>query len=103
MAGTWNKIGCYKNKGDEEALLKFADFGRKQKKGSAEVKQQFCGDQAKAKGYSHFSVTDVGCHGSKQGDETYDKYGKSTSCEVDGGFGVGDEVTSCMFVYKLKE
>ncbi|PFX26527.1 Uncharacterized protein CXorf38-like [Stylophora pistillata] len=93
-------VGCYMEKQDRAIeTLEGKDSILKDSYNSRENPIAKCAVAAMRKGYSMFAVQDGGlCAAGVTAPQTFDKYGKSTYCEVDGTGGPG-----AINVYLMKE
>lgn len=65
---------------------------------------EHCRKKAESFGYKLFGADDKSCWAGDDAENTYDKYGQSSTCSVNNnGNGSGRELNGDMFVYRYEE
>ena len=100
--GTWQQKGCYVNKSPLLALPDSLDNGVDKLQGNDNI-FEYCKAKAESLDYKLFGADDKNCWADNDGNNTYDKYGESSTCSVSkSGNGSGKEINGDMFVYRYE-
>lgn len=100
--GDWAQKGCYVNKASKLALPDSLDDGVDKIQGNDNI-FLYCKEKAESLGHELFGVDDKICWADNDGENKYDRYGKSSTCSVSkSGNGSGKEINGDMFVYKYE-
>ena len=100
--GDWAQKGCYVNKASKLALPDSLDDGVDKIQGNDNI-FLYCKEKAESLGHKLFGVDDKICWADNDGENKYDRYGKSSTCSVSkSGNGSGKEINGDMFVYKYE-
>ena len=100
--GDWAQKGCYVNKASKLALPDSLDDGVDKIQGNDNI-FLYCKAKAESLGHELFGVDDKICWADNDGENKYDRYGKSSTCSVSkSGNGSGKEINGDMFVYKYE-
>nr|XP_058951355.1 uncharacterized protein LOC131778889 [Pocillopora verrucosa] len=101
-ADDWAQKGCYVNKASKLALPDSLDDGVDKIQGNDNI-FLYCKEKAESLGHELFGVDDKICWADNDGENKYDRYGKSSTCSVSkSGNGSGKEINGDMFVYKYE-
>ena len=96
-------LGCYSNKSPTNALPDSFDSNVSIVKG-VEAIFNYCKAKAEAFGYNMFGADNKNCWSGDNAEGTYNTYGVSNLCSINGrtGNGVGKDKYGDVFVYKLE-
>lgn len=101
--GIWQGKGCYINKAPLLALPDSFDNNVDKIQGNDNI-FEYCSAKARSFGYNVFGADDRNCWAGDDAENTYNKYGESSTCSVGkSGNGSGKEINGDMFVYQYHE